>query len=489
MAEIPVADPLEAARLELQVRDGMCVGVLGVLCDALKKSRFLHDRLFICLLLFYPPALDRLDPADRRDYDKAIEIAPQIVLRESPIGLFLRTEAGDAPRAALRLARYWAARRWAFGERFLFPLNQTGSGALNADDIAFLRTGYLIMIPRGADGMVCLHNEGRMPRPSGDTHVRIVFYMVHVYSAYMHNTTILHVVEGTARPPIVLDPRPWQIFRTALPLRVTQNLVAQAYEKGKESLLEFYGFRCATVSKFNSRYPPNRIAANSIKGTFQLLTNKGLDAASLPRCLGGSYDYATQADWIRQRLSIEDIMSGAPLQTSRYRPCAVAAVTHIASVGHRGMLLRVADERARRKHNKRKRLVEEDPKEGGGGGVVVGVSQCEETGDVVPAALVVKERNNLYSRRSYQKRKLEMLTLEHQRDAIQAQIRAVRQNNDMLQGLLDQAHALVATHEREHSFAAPHEIFPTFLNPESNQWDVGDIGDDHSLDAYAPLPF
>eukprot|EP00977_Amphora_coffeiformis_P004591 scaffold991_cov278-Amphora_coffeaeformis.AAC.8 len=493
-------------------------------------------------------ALDRLHPSKRLEYDTAREIAPEIVRSESPISLFLRTEDNHPERAALRLARYWAARKWAFGEqRYLFPLNQTGSGALNADDIALLRTGYHVHFTfdawteDGQPGLVALHNEGRITRPAGYAHVRNIFYLCHVNAAYCQNVTVVHVVAGTPRPAIELDPRPWQIFRTALPVRFTQNIVAQAYEQGKEELLDFYGFRCFSVSKYNSRSAPNRIVANSVKATFQMLQSKGLNDTCLPPCLGGSYDYAQHDDWIRRRISVEDILAAAPLR--RYRPSAVAQVNQIASVGRRGMLTLVADERARRKYNNKKRqllLLDQQQSSTSGGGTTTTSHKQEEEEDAVPAELVAKERNNLYSRRSYQKRKLEMFTLENQRDALVSQNQAIQQSNAFLEGLLQQAQAIVAvlpppppTQEEEtttidnlgvtdqeivgllrqtptvvtaihtpavhsplpmeeeeeipttadHLWVADPEIFPSFLDPASimNPWDGTDIGDDHSL--------
>lgn len=49
-------------------------------------------------------------------------------------------------------------------------------------------------------------------------------------------------------------------------------------------------------------------------GTLSCLVNKGFPPHSIPPVLGGTSDYNAHVDnWVRQRLSLEDAMSGAPL--------------------------------------------------------------------------------------------------------------------------------------------------------------------------------
>lgn len=71
------------------------------------------------------PAVRRLDPSERRAYERARDEAPVLVDEESPAVDFLRTEDDDPRRAAVRLTRYWTIRREVFGEdRWLLPMNQ-----------------------------------------------------------------------------------------------------------------------------------------------------------------------------------------------------------------------------------------------------------------------------------------------------------------------------------------------------------------------------
>ena len=52
----------------------------------------------------------QVDATDRREYNAAMEIVPELVRRESRAIDFWVTENGNVAAAALRLARYWKAR-------------------------------------------------------------------------------------------------------------------------------------------------------------------------------------------------------------------------------------------------------------------------------------------------------------------------------------------------------------------------------------------
>ena len=78
---------------------------------------------------------------------------------ESSIEQFICAENGNIERAAIRLANYWKARKQVFKDRWLLPLTQTGGGALSAEDIALLRSGYLVIVCRPSGGTVALIDE------------------------------------------------------------------------------------------------------------------------------------------------------------------------------------------------------------------------------------------------------------------------------------------------------------------------------------------
>lgn len=73
------------------------------------------------------PALSKVDRFERKEYEEALRLAPQLVQRETPIEDFLWAENFKAHRAALRYVRYWKARKFLFGDRWLLPLDLTGT--------------------------------------------------------------------------------------------------------------------------------------------------------------------------------------------------------------------------------------------------------------------------------------------------------------------------------------------------------------------------
>ena len=89
-------------------------------------------------------AFARIEHSEKREYLQALDEVPHLVQTETPWEDFMWTENQNADRAALRMARYWKARKHCFGEeRWLRPLNQTGTGALWPVDIE-----VLVPVPR-----------------------------------------------------------------------------------------------------------------------------------------------------------------------------------------------------------------------------------------------------------------------------------------------------------------------------------------------------
>jgi len=93
-------------------------------------------------------ALSNVAPSVRHEYEEAKRFAPERVQQESRFIYFLRAEKGDLTNAALRLCRYWKYRKLLFGqERWLLPMDQTGRGALDQNDIEILRSGHQCVFP------------------------------------------------------------------------------------------------------------------------------------------------------------------------------------------------------------------------------------------------------------------------------------------------------------------------------------------------------
>jgi hypothetical protein len=264
-------------------------------------------------------ALQELPHEMRREYDDAIRDAPHIVQNESKFSDFLRVEGNDPVRAATRLARYWKERKKLFGDRWLLPLNQTGTGALSETDIAVLRSGYLQILPRPSGGILALFDESKLTRPVGDSKLRIIFYFSSLFHDHsIRGKTIVHVVNSNERKfsDLQLEKSEWRVRQSIMPGSGAVRpriFVAQAYEEGKKELLDFLTYKTRQVEQFKSHMPVQTLIGNSSGHILRLLQQQGIEKHLLPPCLGGNYDMTRFNNWIRERITIEGIMSSAPI--------------------------------------------------------------------------------------------------------------------------------------------------------------------------------
>lgn len=277
--------------------------------------------------------MKELDLDTRKEYDTAVKTVPDLVRNESSATNFLVVEGNNPQRAAARMAKYWKSRKQVFGDdRWLLPMTQTGHGALSKTDIDILRSGYLVILTRPCGGIIALFDESKLSRElPKDTKMRLIFYFSSIFCQHaIRGKTIVHVVTSDPRPRMLPFPpmAEWQTRQSVMPgsgLIRPSIFVAQAYEQGKEELLDSMGYRTLRTEELNTQMPVERLAGNSVKDIVLLLERRGIERSLFPRCLGGDFDYRIFDDWIRQRLSIEGAMSAAPLHLNK-APAGASAV-------------------------------------------------------------------------------------------------------------------------------------------------------------------
>ena len=258
-------------------------------------------------------ALARVDVAEKREYEQALEEVPELVELESPWEAFLWTEDYDSYRAAVRLARYWKARKRYFGdERWLRPLQQTGSGALWPTDVEILKSGYFVMLIRPSGGVVALADFSRMPIYSEHAMVRLMFYINHLFhneSRKGYTCITLENGDLTASKPLTEEAQ--MVYVVAFPVKIHQckiYVVQACFEPGKEALMDYVTHQGSEVIRQTTKNTVNRILGQSIHQTFQYLqiATGGMERECLPLSVGGTYDYNVHfKDWLRERMSIE----------------------------------------------------------------------------------------------------------------------------------------------------------------------------------------
>ena len=373
-----------------------------------------------------------LDEELRKEYDQAAEAAPDLVKTETPFIDFLRTEQHDPLRAAKRLVLYWKYRKQVFGDRWLYRLNMTGSGALTDQDIAIFRTGFAVLLPRPNQAPILLHDQSRLAHSLGEAAVRIAFYLFSTISpgdlelAQTSGMTLLFVVTSAPRPPWNTDPTPWQMILSGLSVKFRQALVVQSVEEGREHLIESLAFQQARIFEFRAGIPTERIVSDTTQGTLALLQEKGIPSQYVPTSLGGQYHYHQFEEWVRVRVAVETNISEVGRQEPmRQSVLPALPVAFLASPARAAALSLVAPPAAAVAAAAPSPTMDEKAEEG--------ESQDED---------YRRRRNAMYVRRFYQRQNLAVESSQEQIRVLNQQNQRLREDNARLETLLEQAREL-----------------------------------------------
>ena len=354
-----------------------------------------------------------------------MDVFPQLVRQETKLVDFLRTEHFDVKKASQRICNYWKFRKEIFEDRWLLPMTQSGNGALTLSEVEHLRCAYSVCFRRANQGMLVIHDHSRLKHFDGMVHAKLVMYLSTIMTdapTQTEGATLVFVIKSGERPPEDFKRAAWGMISTALPIRVKQILVVQAYEEGREYLLQFLAYQTKRALEVKSNLLAEHLMGDSPGNLLSLLHQRGVSQQFLPTALGGGYQYDRFSDWVRMRLSIEDVMAAAPLKCNKLTPrLEVATATTTAAAP--GALV-VHNNTAAKKKRKRKKPT--GPNDEG-----------------------TKKLNALYARRSYHKRKLEVLGLEEQVEALRSHQKKLQSEGLQLQQGLAMAQQLLAGHGRQ----------------------------------------
>ena len=236
---------------------------------------------------------------------------PHLVLSETPFINFLRTDNFNSMNACKRLLAYWKHRRYVFGEdHWLLPMIQTANGALPSSTIELVRSGSIIVVPGPAP--VVVTEFARLKRPLGDDAIKWIYYLVTTLCTPAMQTdgvTMLHKLsEGH---PVNLLPGIWKVIREALPVKLKRQVLIPGLEEGKERLYEFLLYQSSRVIESNSGIAPGVLSCRQAEERLQLLELQGIPRNTLPGSVGGGLAENYHHDWIRTRLTVEDILGTA----------------------------------------------------------------------------------------------------------------------------------------------------------------------------------
>lgn len=396
--------------------------------------------------------LESLDRETKREYEEAQEVMPSLVATETPYIPFLRAEDFQPRPAAKRLALYWKWRKTFFKERWLLPMTQTGRGCLNPADIALLRTG-VIHFQSGEAKQVCIIDYAKpaklfpngAPRDLCDMINRTSMYAVTVNFCFEQReccevTAVFLVTpeERLATPP---NRQHWVCIHNALPVKVDKIFVPRAYEPHKLELLDFASFQTTKVVGFNTGLVATLVQGNSVSETVQNMELAGFMRKYIPMQIGGEWDHSDDvAKWTRMRLNVEDVMGSAPPTT-----ITTTSLLNNQHAPHEMMALtKPRPARGRQKSEDREAF-------------------C-------------RDRRAMYSRRFYHRRKLNILSLQDEVRELSGFKDRLKQENNRLQGLLQQARFIEWMIVNNGDVGTPGVVAPSFINVNNSNNNVGTPG-------------
>uniref|UniRef100_A0A7S3L648 BZIP domain-containing protein n=1 Tax=Amphora coffeiformis TaxID=265554 RepID=A0A7S3L648_9STRA len=271
----------------------------------------------------FEDVIDQMEDDVKKYYYIARETIPELVATETDPHKFLLAASGDVKSAAERLATYWMNRHYFFGDRWLLPMTQTGTGCLSREDVENLRSGYITLVTLEDGRQLYVTDATRLENQVGfGVRERLSYYFA---TAGLNERSHREGVDSA----ILVGPRGLanderftenlKRLYTSLPV-LPKSMVTVPIPfttAGREHLIEFFSFM---LVKSNETMSPATLAGTIIPSStahaLERLEGIGIHRMHLPEKVGGSpYFNEKFSEWIRMRLSIEDAMSGVlPLQ-------------------------------------------------------------------------------------------------------------------------------------------------------------------------------
>ena len=192
-------------------------------------------------------AFGALPPLETQAYRVAVQRVPHLVQTETPFGAYLQATQGDAVAAARRVAKFWKFRLELFGTaKWLLPMVQTGAGALTSMEIAFIQSGFVMLIERPLpQGLLIVVDFSRamqvftraramqLDTLSMIERVGMYFGVVFAHEFPKGPLALLHPITSRKRPEMEIRHRFWDMLQTSYPGHLAQVVVAQTCETGK----------------------------------------------------------------------------------------------------------------------------------------------------------------------------------------------------------------------------------------------------------------
>jgi hypothetical protein len=226
----------------------------------------------------------------------------------------MSTEDGYMQKAAVRAANYWKQRKQYFGDRWLLPMTQTGSGALSKTDIEVLRKGYIVIVTLLSGLQVAMVDPARLEgRDPHEARERCILYLTTVEANERSCRSGLDIMFLLSSYGLASE-RQLELMNmlyTALPTKVGHISIFQRNSEGRRELLDFLAFRLKMTYAMYSSSQVSVVSVDSRRAVLAALEARGIHRRYIPRQLGGDYDYSQLSEWVHNRLSVENAMGAA----------------------------------------------------------------------------------------------------------------------------------------------------------------------------------
>jgi len=372
---------------------------------------------------------------------EALRHVPHLVTRESSPCLFPKASSSDQEDETIKadddkLALYWTHRVQVFGERAFLPLSQTGKGALSQTEVDIMRRSeQWIVLPNDEEGRsVFFLNCSENICGSYEERLRCLFYLLSV--AVENKASQEHGVVVLVRMPDEGDPSHvddsvsetfegfLRLLVDVLPIKLCSMVFVSISTKRSSETQDLLDTFCNNLGE-NIKSLASTYVASSKQDLVAALEARSFLRKSLPTALGGSHGYENTLMWHRCRAAQEKTDFGS------FPMCLVPP--HVVKDVIESIAAKKVKTSNRRKRTSSastttscaSRGPDEDDQEN---------QEAEEE-----RKRAIRERNALYARRKYARRKIEKEVLQEQCSSLEKKNHALKIEQRKLDTLLQEA--------------------------------------------------
>ena len=271
---------------------------------------------------------------EKRDYLEALRVAPNLIKQESDPVKFLRAEDLNPWTSAMSFVKYWRYRKHLFQNRWLLPLNHSGAGALDKDDIKLLSTGWMAFAsPKDSNrGRFLLVDHGKSDNHNHQSRRRVAFYLCSAASDIPAQTIGLTVVrlipakseEAFTASRFSTAKAIYNMMKEALPIRFRHVCLLKLEGSEKGQMLSVFLGRVISSVLFEVLGRETQYAVSIPHASHAAKKLKDFDVppSALPHSHGGTWSYDQMFEWRRVVEKEQDIgkLATIPWISQKARP-------------------------------------------------------------------------------------------------------------------------------------------------------------------------